>query len=222
MLAYFFHFESFFGVDLKNVADELFALLGNVGFFGKWVLALANELDDLGGVCTVERETTENHVIQNDTTCPYVDCGGVAFLFSRKDLRSHVFKGTGIEIGIELIRYPTDSKICNLDKHILPWLKENIFNFQVPVNNVFPMTIRHCTSNLSKVMLSLILRNNSLFPEVVQKFTPLQILHDNIDLHVFEHVAIDDFDDVGVVECLQVLYLSEDHVDVSGAGWVIY
>lgn len=35
MLAYFFHFESFFGVDLKNVADELFALLGNVGLFGK-------------------------------------------------------------------------------------------------------------------------------------------------------------------------------------------
>ena len=86
------------------------------------------------------------------------------------------------------------------------------------MDDVFPMTIRHCTGDLSKVVFSLILWNNSLFSEVIQKFTPLQILHNDVDLHIFEHVAVDDFDDVWVVECLQVLYLSEDHVDVSGAS----
>ena len=78
-------------MDLKDAANELFALLRNVGFFGKGVLALANDLDDLGGVCTVERETAKHHVIQNDTTGPYIDCRSVAFLFGGEDLRGHVF-----------------------------------------------------------------------------------------------------------------------------------
>lgn len=40
-------------------------------------------------------------------------------------------------------------------------------------------------------------------------------------MHIFEHVAVDDFDDVGVIESLEVFDFAEDHVDIGGTGWVI-
>jgi hypothetical protein len=37
-------------------------------------------------------------------------------------------------------------------------------------------------------------------------------------LHVFEHVAVDNFDDVGMVKGLEVFDFAENIVDVSSAG----
>lgn len=89
------------------------------------------------------------------------------------------------------------------------------------MDDVFTMTVGYSAGDLAKVVLGLFLRNEFFFPEVVKHLTTLKVLHDNVDLHIFEHVAVDDFDNIGVVEGLEVLYLTKDHVNIGSTGWVI-
>lgn len=163
VLSYFFHFKSFLGVDLKDIADQLFAFLSNIGFFGKSVLALTDELDDLRGVGAVEGKRAKQQIVQDDSTCPDIDCGGIAFLFGWEDLWGHVLKSACIKVGIELIGHTTDSKVGNLDEHFLSGLEKDVFYFQVTMNDVFAMTVRHCAGYLPEVVLGLLLRNDAFF-----------------------------------------------------------
>lgn len=141
MLAKVLHFESFFRVNLQNVLNQLFTLLRDVGLFRKGKLALTNELNDMRGMRPVKRQTAKDHIIKYDTTRPYVNRRGIAFFLCRQDFRRHVLKRAGIKIRVELISNSTDPKICNLDKHILPGLEKNVFDFEIAMNNILSMTV---------------------------------------------------------------------------------
>jgi hypothetical protein len=54
-----------------------------------------------------------------------------------------------------------------------------------------------------------------LFVEQRGELAALEVLHDDHHSHIVHGVAVEYFDDVGVVECLQVLRLLEDHVDIG-------
>jgi len=78
-------------------------------------------------------------------------------------------------------------------------LEENILNFKIPMNNVLSMAVTYCTDDLFKIVFCLLLRDGlSLFKEL-KKLSSLKVFHYNVDLHIFEHVTVDDFDDIWMI-----------------------
>lgn len=87
------------------------------------------------------------------------------------------------------------------------------------MDNILAMAIWYCTHNLSEIMLGLVLRKKLFLSEEFQKFPSLQVLHNDVNLHVFEHVAVDDLYNVGMVEGFEILNLPENHVNVTGTTY---
>lgn len=100
-------------------------------------------------------------------------------------------------------------------------LEENILNFKIAVDDILSMTVTYCTDDLFKIVFGLLLRDGLSLFEEFEKLSSLKIFHDNVDLHIFEHVTIDDFYDIWVIESFEVLYLTEYHIDVIGSAWFI-
>lgn len=78
-------------------------------------------------------------------------------------------------------------------------LEENILNFKIAMNDILSMTVTHCADDLFKIVFGLLLRNGLSLFEEFEKLSSLKIFHDNVDLHIFEHVTVDDFDNIWVI-----------------------
>lgn len=155
----FVHFDSFLWICLKYFLNQTFAFLWYKWLFWKTVFSLTNCMDYVRWRCSIKRKYAINHIKKNNTASPYINWGTVTFLFGWKYLRSHVFESSSIKIGIELISYTTDSKICNFDQLFLMRLDEYIFYFEISMNNILPMTVTDCTDDLFEVIFSLLFGN---------------------------------------------------------------
>ena len=83
------------------------------------------------------------------------------------------------------------------------------------------MTITYCADDLFKIVFCLLLRDALSLFKKLQKLPTLKVFHNNVDLHIFEHVTVYYFDDIWMIESFEVLNLTKYHIDVISPAWFI-
>ena len=83
----------------------------------------------------------------------------VTFLLGRKNFGCHVLESAGVKVRIELVGHATDAKISDFDEHLFLGLKENIFDFEVTMNDVFAVTVGNSAGDLSEIEFGLFFGN---------------------------------------------------------------
>lgn len=81
------------------------------------------------------------------------------------------------------------------------------------MHNIFGMAKCNCTYYLPKNSFSFFLRQSFLHPQILEQLAPLQVLHHKHHVKALRSVEVEDFDDVRMVQCLQVLSLSKNNID---------
>lgn len=83
------------------------------------------------------------------------------------------------------------------------------------MNDSLPMAIPNCVNDLLKERTGGSFVKSTLFFEKVQQFASLQILHDDDYPHIAHCIAIQNLDNVWVIERLQIFSFFENHIDVG-------
>ena len=78
------------------------------------------------------------------------------------------------------------------------------------------VTILYCCHYLSEDSVGFKLSEGPLFFKKSKQFSSPEVLHDYDNLHIGEGETVENFDNVGMEQGLEVLYLSEEHVNVPG------
>ena len=83
------------------------------------------------------------------------------------------------------------------------------------MDDSLPMTIWNSAYNLLKINSSFLLCKFAFLLEELPEFAPLEILHDDDELHVFEGIAVDNFDNVRMTKWFHIFCLSKNHVNTT-------
>lgn len=67
------------------------------------------------------------------------------------------------------------------------------------MDDIFSVTVADSTDNLFEVIFSLLFRYGIALFKKLEEFSSFKVFHDNVDLHVFEHVTIDNFDNIWMI-----------------------
>lgn len=107
------NFCPFFRLDLQHLLYHLFASIRQI--IRKNKFSLKDFSDYFRLLRSLEGQLSANHIEKNYTACPDVNCKRINLLFFRKDLGSHVFQCSSINLLVQLVGNAADSKIRDFD-----------------------------------------------------------------------------------------------------------
>ncbi len=67
------------------------------------------------------------------------------------------------------------------------------------MDDILAMTVRDSAGYLPEIVFSLLLWDRFSLSEEIEQLSSFKVLHNDINLHVSEHVTVNDLDYVGVV-----------------------
>jgi hypothetical protein len=157
------------------------------------------------------------HAVEDDPARPYVNSTVYFVVFGvDKTLRSHVPERASVKIlPCHEIHGPGNTEVNDLDLLFFRVDQQNIFKFEIPVNETILMTIQHSFNNLLEESVAGIFVQPASLDNVIEQFTALEEFHNDGDLHVFEGEAVVDFDDVLVAQGFQDFGFDKNGIDVA-------
>ena len=145
---------------------------------------LENGVEELGTVVLIHVLVgwmSGQHLIQHDTETPPVYCFVMAATSSCwEKLRSYIFVCPTESVRLLQSFDPTFSypKVCELDVAI--FIKDDVFRFQITIENAFLMQIVECYDYLRSIELGLFFRELLLLLQMVKQTSATQVLHHKV------------------------------------------
>jgi len=141
-------------------------------------LAFPNQDSKSVVVSVHERRSPGHHFINKDPERPPVDCKAVAFHVQNfwRQILSSSTKRLGILIWLEELGQP---EICQFNVSLL--IHQNVFRFQIPVDNLISVKIPKCHEYLSTDKLDSFLREPLVLAEVIEDIPSLNVFQEKVE-----------------------------------------
>lgn len=191
--------EASLGVDDEQLADEVHGFLGNGVELGRLEdeVTLHDELEELGVIVGVERQTTGQQNVQKDSASPHIDLRTVAS--SQEDIRGNVEGGTagGLE---SLARVQLgQTKVGDLDFQVLLIVQKHVLELEIAVDDSNTVEVLQGREDLAHDVSSVLLAESLALNDHLVKLASLdQLHHDEQGSRCVEHSL--QANDVGVVD----------------------
>ena len=171
-------------------------------------LRLDNRIPDVLPGSTQVRSLSHDTFVKNDSQGKEVNFVGVILM--KKNLRSHVTRSTRGILHIVNLPLFTDPKVSQ--PQVTLFLKDNIFRFDVPVDETLPMDVIQGLHQTGCKKLDLIFIEGLLDTHVEPEVSSSRKVHQQIEI-IFVLKRGLFIDDKFVVQLVQNLVLIHDRID---------
>ena len=200
--------SSIFGIRDEHKRQEIPGLGGNVIGEGQWgvdniFVQQVNVVSVGVGRVVVEGEVTGQHSVEDDTATPNVHGGSDVHAVGNDKFGSSITRGptTCLHEFIGLV-FESIGETEVRDYHVPVSVKEEVFEFEVTMNDLFLVNVPDAGYELTKEFACVLLLEVAVGEDVVEEFTSRRVLEDDTDVLVgFDNVI--QSDDIGVFKSLK-------------------